>query len=351
MKNFHAQFSEHQPLAEEDLALVQALQIAPRAGWVDLGAALGVHPTSAAARWDRLAASGAAWVTAHALGDPREVSLSFIGVDAVMEGHAEVVDALCAMPEVITVEQTASSRALMLTVVTESMAELSRDVIPRIGAIDGVLGYEVSLCTRQHFNGASWRLDVLSRGQQQQLRSLARTDPAPGHLPASHRDLLPFLARDGRATAAAMARELGRTAATVQRQLNRVLTSGSLSLRCDLAQSLSGYPVTCQWFAKVPAGQHEAAAAALRRLRYVRFIASTTGQSNFTIIMWLRSVADVMDIELTLQQNIPDIELQESVVMLACAKRVGRKLRPDGTAFEAVTAPGPGHPSKVSCGT
>jgi len=62
-----------------------------------------------------------------------------------------------------------------------------------------------------------------------------------------------------------------------------------------------------------------------------------TGPSNFTAIMWLRSVADIMDVELTLQQNIPDIELQESVVMLACAKRVGRTLRPDGTALEAVT--------------
>ncbi|PYI65600.1 AsnC family transcriptional regulator [Arthrobacter livingstonensis] len=334
MTNFHAS------LSEEDLALIQVLQIAPRAGWTDVGAVLGIHPTSAAARWERLTTSGAAWVTAHPMGDPQEVSLSFIGVDAVMEDQSQVVDKLCAMPEIITVEQTASSRALVLTVITESMAQLSGDVIPRLRAIDGVLGFDVSLCTRQHFNGSSWRLNVLSRGQQQHMRELARTEHVPGHLPQSHLDLLPFLARDGRATAASMARELGRTAATVQRQLNRVLASGTVSLRCDMAQSLSGYPVTCQWFAKVPAGQHEAAAATLRRLRNVRFIASTTGQSNFTIIMWLRSVADIMDVELTLQQNIPDIELQESVVMLACAKRVGRKLRPDGTALAAVAGPG-----------
>ncbi|MCQ9164806.1 Lrp/AsnC family transcriptional regulator [Arthrobacter sp. STN4] len=323
----------HAPLSEEDLSLIHALQIDPRAGWVDVGAALGVHPTSAAARWDRLAASGAAWVTAHALGDPQEVSLSFIGVDAVTEGQSGVVDALCAIAEVITVEQTASSRALMLTVITDSMAQLSTEVIPRIRAIDGVLGYDVSLCTRQHFNGSSWRLNALSRAQQQQLRPPPRPERQPGRLPPSHLDLLPLLARDGRATAASMARGLGRTPATVQRQLNRVLGSGTLSLRCDMAQSLSGYPVTCQWFAKVPAGRHEAAAAALRQLPFVRFLASTTGRSNFTIIMWLRSVADIMDVELTLQQNIPDIELQETVVMLACLKRVGRRLRLDGTAL------------------
>jgi len=335
MTNFHA------PLSEEDLALIHALQIAPRAGWVDVGTVLGVHPTSAAARWDRLTETGAVWVTAHRMGDPKAVTLSFIGVDCTMEGQAGAVEALCAVPEIITLEQTASSRALWLTVITESMAQLSGDVVPALRAIDGVLGYEVSLCTRQHFNGSSWRLNVLSRAQQQQMQVLSRAAWAPRgtsvHLPQSHLDLLPFLTRDGRASAAAMARELGRAPATVQRQLNKVVASGIVSFRCEMAQSLSGYPITCQWFAKVPAGQHETAASTLRQLRNVRFIASTTGQSNFTIIMWLHSVADIMDVELTLTQNIPGIELQESVVMLACAKRVGWTLRPDGTALEAVT--------------
>jgi len=336
---------EVQP-SEDDLALIHALQIAPRAGWVDVGAVLGVHPSNAAARWERLSASGTAWITAHQMGDPKAVSLSFIGVDAVMEGQARTVDALCAVPEIITVEQTASSRALMLTVITESMAQLSGEVIPKIRAIEGVIGYETSLCTRQHQNGSSWRLNVLSRAQQQQMHALAREEKADAHaphmaLPASHRDLLPFLARDGRATAAQMARKLGRTPATVQRQLNRVLASDLLSFRCEIAQSLSGYPITCQWFVKVPAGQHEAAAATLRRLRNVRFTASTTGQSNFTIIMWLQSVADIMDVELTLQQNIPGIELMESVVMLACAKRVGWRLNPDSTAASVVSGAEP----------
>ncbi|MBG0739849.1 AsnC family transcriptional regulator [Paeniglutamicibacter antarcticus] len=323
-------------LSEEDLALIHALQIAPRAGWVEVAAVLGVHPTSLAARWERLRASGLAWITGHRTGDPQTVSLAFIGVDCVMVDQSRVVEALCAVPEIITVEQTASSHALMLTVVTESMAQLSTEVIPSIRAIHGVLGYETSLCTRQHQNGSSWRLNVLSRAQQQKMQSLARIDYSDGQLPQSHLDLLPFLAADGRVTAAQIARALGRTAATAQRQLNRVLASHILSLRCEIAQSLSGLPVTCQWFVKVPPGQHEAAAATLRRLRNVRFSASTTGQSNFTVIMWLNSVADVMDVELTLQQNIPGIELRDSVVMLACTKRVGWMLRPDGTAAAVV---------------
>jgi hypothetical protein len=94
--------------------------------------------------------------------------------------------------------------------------------------------------------------------------------------------------------------------------------------------------VTCQWFANVPPGQHDAAAAELRGFRNVRLAASTTGRTNFVIIMWLQSVADVLTEELALQQRIPGIELVESVVMLSSVKRVGWMLNPDSTATGAV---------------
>ena len=186
--------------------------------------------------------------------------------------------------------------------------------------------------------------------------SRTRSKPWPGprrpdrHLPRarlprcpqSHLDLIPFLAQDGRATAAEIARALGRNPATVQRQLNRVLSSQMLSFRCEIAQQYSGYPVTCQWFANVPPGQHEAAAAELRSFRNVRLSASTTGRTNFVILMWLHSLADVMNAELALQQRIPGIVLVESVVVLSAAKRVGWMLNPDTTASGAVVVPAAG---------
>src|SRR5947208_1097930 len=145
-------------LSEEDLRLINALQISPRISWTDAAEVLDVHATTLASRWERLRESGAAWTTAHLMGDPKNACL-------------------------------------------------------------------------------------------------------------------PFLARDGRASAAEIARALGRHPATVQRQLGRVLASRMLSFRCEIAQQYSGYPITCQWFANVPAGQHEAAAAELRAVRNVRFTA------------------------------------------------------------------------------
>ena len=331
-------------LSEDDLALINALQIAPRVSWADAAEVLGVHATTLAARWERLRSGGASWVTAHLIGDPKQMCLAFVAVDCEMNRRDDVTAQLAAIPEIVTIEEAASHRDLMLTVIARSLEDFSTHVVSRLKDIDGLQKYQTALCTRLHTGGNAWRLNVLSRSQQASLRSLAlappsasgRPDAAPAPLPASHLDLLPFLAEDGRATAAEIARALGRNPATVQRQLNRVLASGILSLRCEVAQRYSSYPVTCQWFATVPAGQHEAAAAAIRTIRDVRLSASTTGPTNFVIIMWLHSLADVMDAELNLQQKVPGIDLVESVVMLRTVKRVGWMLNPDSTASGAV---------------
>jgi DNA-binding Lrp family transcriptional regulator len=268
--------------------------------------------------------------------------LAFVAVDCDMNLRESVTAQLAAIPEIITVEEAASNRDLMLTVITRSLEEFSTKVIAQLKTIEGLTKYQTALCTRLHTSADEWRLNILSRAQLSTLRTLGQPGTSDGkqivtgQLPESHLDLLPFLARGGRATAAEIARDLGRHPATVQRQLNRVLASGILLFRCEIAQGYSSYPVTCQWFANVPAGRHEEAAAAIRTISNVRLSASTTGPTNFVIIMWLQSLADVMTAELALQQKVPGMELVESVVMLRTVKRVGWMLNEDTTASGVV---------------
>ncbi|MDP9998892.1 Lrp/AsnC family transcriptional regulator [Pseudarthrobacter sulfonivorans] len=338
-------------LSEEDLALINVLQVAPRISWSDAAEVLGVHATTLAARWDKLKAAGAAWTTAHLIGDPKQMCLALVDVDCEMRLRAEVTAELAAIPDVVTVEEAASNRDLMLTVISPTLEQFTDHVLPRFKEIPGLLKYRTSLGTRLHSAGHVWRLNALDPAQQNALQALVGQDAvhagprSGGPLPPSHMDLIPFLARDGRASAADIARSLGRSPATVQRQLNRVISSGLLTFRCDIAQNLSGYPVSCQWFANVPPGQHEAAAAELRSLRTVRLNASTSGRTNFVILMWLKSLADVMNAELALQQRIPEIELVESAVILSRAKRMGWMLNPDSTASGAVVVADAGVPA------
>ncbi|NUP75553.1 MAG: Lrp/AsnC family transcriptional regulator [Sinomonas sp.] len=314
--------------SEEDLALLHALQIAPRASWLDLAGILGAHPATLARRWDRLQAAGLAWITAHLRGDPAEMVLAFVDVECAPGERDAATSALAAIPEVQTIDVAASHPDLALTVFSRSLVDCSEVTLPRIAEAPGVRQVRTHLCTRLHSGGHSWRLAALDRAQIAAVSELVRAEPFTGRMPAGCFDLLPILARNGRASAADIARELGRSPATVHRQLSRVIGSGILSFRCEVAQSRAGYPVACRWLAKVPPGQHAAAAAA------------TTGPTNFTIMMWLRTVADVMTAELALQERIPGIELVESIVMLRGAKRVGVMLRPDGTTTgEVVAAP------------
>jgi DNA-binding IclR family transcriptional regulator len=45
------------------MALINALQLRPRASWTELGRSLGVDPVTVARRWSRLAERGEAWVS------------------------------------------------------------------------------------------------------------------------------------------------------------------------------------------------------------------------------------------------------------------------------------------------
>ena len=137
-------------LSEDDLALINVLQIAPRLSWADAAQVLGVHATTLAARWERLLGSGVSWITAHLIGDPQQMCLAFVAVDCEMHRREEVTARLAEMPEIVTVEEAASNRDLMLTVITPSLDEFSMKVMSRLKEIDGLLKYQTALCTRLH---------------------------------------------------------------------------------------------------------------------------------------------------------------------------------------------------------
>lgn len=320
-------------VTEEDLSLIHALQIAPRISWIDAAEILETHPTTLANRWERLRRSGLAWVTANEIGTNMDSALSFLDVECTLAERGSVIDALCGMTEVVSVVESARNRDLMLIVQTRTLADLGRSVVPRLTAIPGVTRYQASMCTRLHTEGHSWRLNVLNKKQQALLEAVVpQKSERRAVLTDADRRILKCLTRDGRATAAEIARAIGVHPTTVSRRLNRILASNLLSFRCEMAQQYSAYPVSCQWFANVPPGQHEAAAEALKGFNNLRLCTSTTGTSNFTFVMWLKSVEDVMSVELAVTERIPAIHFVESTVALNYPKRVGWMLDADGRA-------------------
>jgi len=334
---------EGQELTAQDRALINVLQWAPRITWGDAGEILGAHPTTLAARWERLRESGAAWMTAQLDISGTPAGLAFVELSCRPETRAEATDALVAMPEVLSVDAFSGDPDLGLTVVTRDLRALSVLVEQEIAAVPGVDRVRVMLSSKLHAAGDRWRLDVLTPEQRERARAAAEAEardlPRRGPLQEEHRAVVEVLMRDGRASAAEIARVTGLHPATARRHLQKVLASGMLSLRCDVAQPLSGFPLTVQWFARLDAAEHGAAAARLAEDPRTRVVASVTGRANFLVVMWLSSVADVLEAEQGIQEKVPGIDIQQSVVSLRPVKRLGWVLDPRGGAGERFVAP------------
>lgn len=329
------------PLTERDLELLHGLQIAPRASWSDAARILGTTPVTLADRWERLRSSGISWITAHPGARTRRMLASFVEVDCVPGRKDAVLRALCRDPRAVTVEESARSRDLLVTVITPDLPSLTRFALDDLGRLEGVQRQRTHLGKRLHFEARSWRLHSLDAGQRKAFEALARPKAGAESVPPP-RDAWPLveaLAEDGRLSAAELARRSGRKPATTRRQLARLLDSGLLSFRCELAQGYSRWPVNCTYFARVPPGELDRTTAALSTLPELRLCVSTTGETNLMFSVWAGEVVDLLDLEQRLAVHLPSLQIVDSAVTLRTIKRMGWMLDEYGAATGEVVVP------------
>lgn len=319
-------------LPVDDLELLHALQIAPRATWTQLGRALGRHPTTLTARWERLRADGRAWVTAHLGTSGTQGCATFIGLECQPGRRSEVLERLCALPEISTVEESARAWDVRLTVLTRTWQQMTRHVLPLVRTDPAILRTQVTVVTRLYAVASNWRLDILSPQQQRRVAALRPETSGPhGVIPPHLDEITAVLQRDGRATAVEIAAATGTHPTTAARHLRQAIETGLVTLRCELAQEHSGYPVSCQWYLRLPPAQLEAAVRYLRSHRTLRLCASTTGDTNLICLLWLRNPGEILDLEAGLQEVAPGVQVVESDVGVRTHKRMGWLLRDDST--------------------
>lgn len=221
-------------LSELDLALVNAVQVEPRAPWPVIGSSLGISAATAARRWEALKAARTAW-TGSTMGP-------LLQMGAVVElrcrtGTVEAVAAaLTSMPSVLTVGRTLGSFDLYALTVSPTPSALSAVAAGPISALD-VLEARVHPYYRI-FGGARWTLGILNRSQVAEI-----VEPRERVLtssPASDLEKRLFLALggDGRRSSADLAAELDVPAWTVRRQLALMRRRGLLEVRTDMARGL-----------------------------------------------------------------------------------------------------------------
>lgn len=328
-------------LDEADLVLIHALQIAPRASWAEVARVVGTTATTLAQRWERLRAEGVAWVTAHPSAREESVALGFVEVDCEPGRTDEVLAWLCRDPRAVTIDQSARGRDFVVTVMAPDLTSLTGFLLDELARQPGVQRQRTRLATGVHRQGNDWRLDALTPAQQVALEQIGRATRATSvtPLPTGAWPLVEALARDGRASAAELARLTGRNPATVRRQLGRVLASGALSFRCEVARETSRWPIHCDWFARVPTAEWDRTLAAIATLPELRMCMTTTGETNMMISVWTRSLADLLRVERLVSEKLPWLNVVESVVNLRTLKRMGWLLGENGRATGEVVVP------------
>ncbi|WP_218028424.1 Lrp/AsnC family transcriptional regulator [Nocardia yamanashiensis] len=317
-------------LNEDDLALINALQLRPRASWTELGGVLDVDPVTVARRWQRLSDCGEAWVCVSP--GPALFDLccaAFIEIDCAAGETDAVVRALARHPQMLTLERSGGSDRILATVATRDFTQLSRYTLDVLPTLPHLAAVRTRIVTHWFAEGGSWRIDALAPGQRSQLRT-----PVPPAAPRPERRtfddvdraIVTHLAHDGRSTHSAIATAVGTSGSTVKRRIDELTRLGLLGFRCDFARPLGGWPVAVTFWATAPAAALPEIGYALIRLPQTRNCAAVSGTHNLVVQANLHSVAEVSRFESQLAAIHPDLVVAERTITLRHEKLLGRVL-------------------------
>ncbi len=327
-------------LREDDLALVEALQVAPRAPWPAVASALGSTPATVARRWRRLTEAGMAWVA----GPPgvavwNAQCVAYVELSVVPGRNRAVADLIAADRHALSVELVAGDADVFVTVGAADLDALTTYLLDRLDRVPGVSSARTRIATRVHRDGSAWRLGALPPAAAEALAAhddVVPTAPGPVVLAPGDREILVELGRDGRASYRSLAQAAGVSEATARRRLARLRGAGAVLLRAEVAARLAGWAVPVVLALDAPTAELPAVAEAIGLLREVRLCATLAGSPPLLVAAWLRDLGALHEFEMTLAGASPSVRVVERLVTLRTVKRMGRLLDADGCAVGTV---------------
>ncbi|MDI3418151.1 Lrp/AsnC family transcriptional regulator [Streptomyces luteolus] len=322
-------------VSELDLALVNALQLRPRASWSELAPLLGVTASTLARRWERLCGTGLAWVYAVPGREfTRSRCTAFVLLRCEPGARSGLVERLSAYTEAATIEVTAPGTAdLFLDVLAPDLNSLGRFVTETLDRLPGITSVACLFATSLYVEGSRWRLRSLDPAQLSALGNSASTAADQVRtldLDTVDRALIDPLVRDGRLSLAELAERTGTSPATVRRRLRRLTDAGVLAFRCDVAAPLAGHPVPVTLLAQTPARDMGAVHRTLAALPECRLVAGVTGPANVLATLWVHDMADIQRRETALCSRLPTLTITDRIVGLHTVKRMGHLLDAEG---------------------
>ncbi|WP_214416845.1 Lrp/AsnC family transcriptional regulator [Sphaerisporangium fuscum] len=314
-------------LSETDLELIDALQIDPRASWIDVAAVTGADPATAARRWRRLNSRGEAWTTV-ALGQRQmhAMSMAFLEIDCEAGAAAEVGGTLARAGHLITVQHVASGHDLFVIAVAASMPALADYLLMDLPRVPGVVKVRPHVATRVFDASRRWRLRVLPPRSAGALARRQRPPESTRQMDEIDRLLFKALLADGRTAYSELAAVVGVSERTVQRRLSRLVAAGDIDFRCDVARPHAGWHSSAVLWLRMPDGLLEETGRALLEWPETRTCAALAGKRNMLLTVGLHAVGDLHPLVVRLEERFPYVSVADRQIVLRQSKLYGRLL-------------------------
>jgi DNA-binding Lrp family transcriptional regulator len=320
-------------LDEIDLAIVDALQVSPRAPWAAVADAVGVSADTVARHWRALSEAGLAWVNLALSGARTRGAIVTMACRSTAEERVAVE--LARLPHVVTVGLTTGRHQVVALVLAPTVASVGAaylamtaraDVVDaRIETFDSVWG------------GVAWELGVIGRTVRESIRPQVDVDHALEHrLSPDDRDLFLALGEDGRRSYTDLAAELDRSPVSVKRRIRHLERAGDIVFRSDVARRLAGWECQAIVWMSVPPLRLAEVGREVAAWPEVRMCSRTTGPTNLVVIAELRRSAHLDDLVLRLAATYEDLTVVDRQVLFRLVKVHGRVVDEWGRAVEVV---------------
>lgn len=328
---------ERQGIDEDDVALIDALHVNPRASFEQLGATLDLSAVTVGRRWRRLTRDGAAWISS-APGPAMPLAGAVVDVTCAAGQVTEVARALAENPRVASVHLTSGTWDLFALVVAQDLANLSALLVDDLAPTPGVHSTRVRPIM-ELFSGAHWRLGAigpsaaheLSAGHPEQHGRQAAREPD-----AFDKALYQALQVDGRMSLRDLAKRLGRSEPAIKRRLDHLTRSGTLTFRTDFVRFAGGWHLYVALSLRVPDELLYETGRDIARWPETRVCAAVAGTANLFVTAQLHDLRALEPLLRRIRAMRPGIEIDDRQIVLRTVKSWGRLIGPDSRAIGVV---------------
>jgi DNA-binding Lrp family transcriptional regulator len=310
-----------------DRQIVHILTIEPRASFRTLADVAGISDQTAARRYRRLTESAGLRV----LGVPDGSRLGwtdwFLRLQTTPGGADSIAEALARRPDTRWVHIASGGTEIVCTV--QARTEEQRDALFLRGLPGSRRVVQISAHSILHdFTPGPWReaTRALSPAQLEKLPRRAHQDPPPrtalALLPEDE-PLLKELARDGRASTAALAAAIHWHESTVRRRIDELRRSGLLSFEVDIDNRVLGLNEHALLWLSVEPARLEEAGNAMATHPEIPFAAATTGPTNLVASAVFRDTRHLYEYLTGELAALPGVSSVQTAPIIATFKRTG----------------------------